>query len=98
MHAESNTVESAMPPAAAPRAQHDTPPHVARPVVLAMVQSGLLPRTGPVVVPRGWYLGVKRILDVGLALFLLVLTAPVILVACVLVKLTSRGPALYSQT
>ena len=36
--------------------------------------------------------------DLVLAGILLVLTAPVVLLACVLVRLTSRGPGLYSQT
>jgi lipopolysaccharide/colanic/teichoic acid biosynthesis glycosyltransferase len=44
------------------------------------------------------YLGVKAVLDFGIALTLLVLTAPLIVAAMLLVKLTSTGPALYSQT
>lgn len=44
------------------------------------------------------YLAVKVALDIVTALTLLVLTAPLILLAVVLVKLTSPGPALYSQT
>jgi lipopolysaccharide/colanic/teichoic acid biosynthesis glycosyltransferase len=43
----------------------------------------------------GW---IKTVVDRVAALLLLVLTAPLILLAMVLVKLTSRGPALYSQT
>jgi lipopolysaccharide/colanic/teichoic acid biosynthesis glycosyltransferase len=39
----------------------------------------------------------KRILDFVLALVLSALTAPLILIAMILVKLTSRGPAVYSQ-
>jgi lipopolysaccharide/colanic/teichoic acid biosynthesis glycosyltransferase len=39
----------------------------------------------------------KRAVDVALALALLVGTAPVLLVALVLTRLTSRGPALYAQ-
>src|SRR6266404_2021348 len=46
---------------------------------------------------RDWYWRVKPWLDVLFALFLLVLAAPFILVAALLVKLTSRGPAFYSQ-
>jgi lipopolysaccharide/colanic/teichoic acid biosynthesis glycosyltransferase len=45
-----------------------------------------------------WYLGAKAALDFIIALALLVLTAPLILLAMLLVKLTSPGPALYSQT
>ena len=46
----------------------------------------------------GWYRPVKTAKDSVLAILLLVLAAPLIFVAVVLVKLTSRGPALYSQT
>src|SRR5262245_62047959 len=62
------------------------------------VVARLLPANGPVVVPGTWYVACKRVLDVGAALVLLVLTAPVMAIACLLVKLTSRGPMLYSQT
>jgi exopolysaccharide biosynthesis polyprenyl glycosylphosphotransferase len=40
----------------------------------------------------------KRIFDVAGALCLLVLTAPTMLLAALLIRLTSRGPAIYSQT
>jgi lipopolysaccharide/colanic/teichoic acid biosynthesis glycosyltransferase len=40
----------------------------------------------------------KRILDMVLTLPLLVVAAPVVLLAAAVVKLTSRGPALYTQT
>jgi lipopolysaccharide/colanic/teichoic acid biosynthesis glycosyltransferase len=42
-------------------------------------------------------LGVKDTLDRSLAVFLLVAALPVMLVSMLLVKLTSRGPAVYSQ-
>lgn len=45
-----------------------------------------------------WYNPLKRIIDVLTALVLLILTFPLVLIAALLVKLTSRGPALYSQT
>jgi lipopolysaccharide/colanic/teichoic acid biosynthesis glycosyltransferase len=45
----------------------------------------------------GRYAAVKRPLDLTLSAVLLVLAAPVILVTMALVKLTSRGPALYTQ-
>jgi lipopolysaccharide/colanic/teichoic acid biosynthesis glycosyltransferase len=45
----------------------------------------------------GWYLPVKTASEFVLALVLLMLTAPLILVGMALVKLTSRGPALYLQ-
>src|SRR5262249_35159212 len=47
---------------------------------------------------RSWYLAVKLTIDMLAALALLVLTAPLLLLAAVLVKLTSRGPAFYTQT
>lgn len=40
----------------------------------------------------------KRVFDVAVALILFLLTLPLILLAMALVKLTSRGPAIYSQT
>lgn len=45
-----------------------------------------------------WYLRYKNALDFAFALVLLVIAAPVIGLAALLVKLTSRGPAFYSQT
>ncbi len=47
---------------------------------------------------RGVYDATKRAAEFTAALVLLALTAPVILVAALLVKLTSRGPAYYTQT
>jgi lipopolysaccharide/colanic/teichoic acid biosynthesis glycosyltransferase len=47
--------------------------------------------------PAGWYANTKWIVDFVLALALLILSAPLILLGIVLVKLTSRGPAFYSQ-
>ncbi len=44
-----------------------------------------------------WYLPVKRFFDFLLAASLLIMAAPVVLVAMVVVKLTSPGPALYRQ-
>jgi len=46
---------------------------------------------------RLWYLPLKRCCDFGLALALLIVSAPAVLLAAMLVKLTSRGPALYRQ-
>src|SRR4029078_88535 len=39
----------------------------------------------------------KRVFDYGFASVLLVLTAPLVALCAVLVRLTSRGPAFYSQ-
>jgi lipopolysaccharide/colanic/teichoic acid biosynthesis glycosyltransferase len=50
------------------------------------------------VICPGWYPACKAVLDWLCAATLLVLTAPLLLTALVLVKLTSRGPVLYSQT
>lgn len=47
---------------------------------------------------RRWYLPCKLVADFLVALLLLLLTSPVILLAALLVKLTSSGPAFYSQT
>ena len=45
-----------------------------------------------------WYLPWKTALDIAVGVVMLVVTAPVIAAAALLVKLTSRGPAFYSQT
>jgi|GEM_PF-3396784 len=50
------------------------------------------------VVPRmAWYLPVKRCADLLAATVLLVVLSPFIVLGVILVKLTSRGPAFYSQ-
>lgn len=46
----------------------------------------------------GWYVRCKAVAEFCFALLLLILTTPIILAAMLLVKLTSRGPAVYSQT
>jgi lipopolysaccharide/colanic/teichoic acid biosynthesis glycosyltransferase len=48
--------------------------------------------------PAIFYPRAKRALDFTLALLLFILAAPLILLAMLLVKLTSHGPALYCQT
>src|SRR5262245_1634813 len=45
----------------------------------------------------GWYLLPKHVADWLAALVLLVLTLPLLIIAALLVKLTSRGPIVYSQ-
>lgn len=47
--------------------------------------------------PPGWYLPCRRWLDFGLAAVLLVLTLPLLALAALLVKLSSRGPVIYAQ-
>jgi lipopolysaccharide/colanic/teichoic acid biosynthesis glycosyltransferase len=49
-------------------------------------------------VRQGWYGPAKRAAEFTTALLLVVLTAPLLLLAALLVKLTSRGPAFYTQT
>lgn len=46
---------------------------------------------------HGWNLVAKRAFDVAFALVVLLLTAPVMLLTALLVKLTSRGPVFYHQ-
>jgi len=47
--------------------------------------------------PRGGYLFAKRVFDIAFSLAMLVLTLPLILLAMLAIKLTSRGPALFMQ-
>lgn len=52
----------------------------------------------PVVLPRyRWYLPIKYTLDFLLAVILVLPALPLVLLAAVIVKLTSRGPAFYTQ-
>lgn len=55
-------------------------------------------RTLPATARRELSRRLKRLLDVGLALPLLLLAAPVILVAMALIRLTSHGPPIFVQT
>jgi lipopolysaccharide/colanic/teichoic acid biosynthesis glycosyltransferase len=50
------------------------------------------------VVRQRWYLPIKAASEFVLALILFVLTAPLVGLLALLVKLTSRGPAFYTQT
>src|SRR5262249_33892035 len=71
-----------------------------RPGKVRSRKDGTRPLTArPLVYPVGgrWYLSCKTALDVTAALLLLVLAAPLIGLAALLVKLTSRGPAFYTQ-
>jgi len=52
----------------------------------------------PVAPNRRWYLPCKTAVEFTLALILSVPAIPFILLAAALVKLTSRGPAFYTQT
>jgi exopolysaccharide biosynthesis polyprenyl glycosylphosphotransferase len=44
-----------------------------------------------------WQVRIKRVMDIAIALFLLVLTSPLLLVTAIAIKLDSRGPVLYHQ-
>src|SRR5437867_2933027 len=44
------------------------------------------------------YARLKAVMDIVLALALMALAAPLVIIAALMVKLTSRGPAFYSQT
>ncbi len=46
---------------------------------------------------HGWNVVLKRTFDFGFSLFALLLTAPVMLLVALAVKLTSRGPVLFRQ-
>ncbi|MGL4553765.1 MAG: sugar transferase [Gemmataceae bacterium] len=48
--------------------------------------------------PAGWYLRGKVVTDTLIATLLTIPAIPVILLAALVVRLTSRGPAFYSQT
>lgn len=54
--------------------------------------------TPPVEPKHAWYLPCKVVLEFAAGLVLLLLLAPVIALAAIAVKLTSSGPAFYSQT
>jgi lipopolysaccharide/colanic/teichoic acid biosynthesis glycosyltransferase len=54
--------------------------------------------TAPLAPPSGWYFRCKRGGEFVGACLLFVLAAPIIVLTAALVKLTSRGPAIYSQT
>lgn len=55
-------------------------------------------RTAPIVPASSLYVRGKHAIEFVLAAVLLVLTAPLILLAMTLIKLTSPGPAIYTQT
>lgn len=67
--------------------------------VFTLTHRGLTPHIHPVVLeePLPLSRALKRPLDLVLAGLLLVLTAPVLLVAMALIRWTSRGPALFTQ-
>jgi lipopolysaccharide/colanic/teichoic acid biosynthesis glycosyltransferase len=46
---------------------------------------------------HGWYVPLKTVVELALSVALLIVSAPMIALSALLVKLTSRGPAFYSQ-
>lgn len=89
----------------------DTPPTGPRPQPEGAERSGRCCRSEPVATlpdhsagrvpfsaPGRAYSVIKRGMDIFLALGLLILSVPVLLLAGLLVKMTSRGPIFYSQT
>lgn len=52
----------------------------------------------PTAAPTRSYLKARRLLDVAIALGLTLIALPVVALAALAVKLTSRGPAFYTQT
>ncbi len=46
----------------------------------------------------GWNRAIKRLFDIAVALMALVISAPIMIVAAILIKLTSPGPVLFQQT
>ena len=56
------------------------------------------PPAPPVIAVPEAYATVKTVVDWIAALFLVILTAPLVLFAMILVKLTSPGPVIYTQT
>ena len=60
--------------------------------------AGQLPVPYSLLRSQSIYLRCKPVVDCLFALVLLALTAPIILLAALIVRLTSRGPAFYSQT
>jgi lipopolysaccharide/colanic/teichoic acid biosynthesis glycosyltransferase len=71
------------------------------PSLATIATSGTYPREVPVfeAAPgEGFYLRFgKRVIDVAGSLFALLLSAPVLLIAAILIKLESRGPILYKS-
>lgn len=72
-----------------------------------VITEGLITEKGPAPLPAPpppvlsispTYETFKSVLDWSFALLLLVCTAPIILLAMILVKLTSSGPVIYTQT
>jgi lipopolysaccharide/colanic/teichoic acid biosynthesis glycosyltransferase len=87
--------DSRQPEAGSRPMEHDTRPGNTRDRTSSAASSIWSPLAGTY---RSWYQTFKAIADRMAALILLALAAPFLLLAAVLVKLTSPGPAFYTQT
>lgn len=85
----------------------DSPSKIRKVLAGALPVEMLLPYAGPdsvielgpmtTPVRKSWYWSCKPFVEAALALTLLLVSAPITLLAALLVKLTSRGSAFYSQ-
>jgi lipopolysaccharide/colanic/teichoic acid biosynthesis glycosyltransferase len=55
-------------------------------------------RKADILIRHRWYAPVKRVVELIAALALSVVATPIVTVAAIVVKLSSRGPAFYTQT
>ena len=74
----------------------DSKSHAPEPGTLAMFGSGILGMIISFV--RKTYYVAKRIFDVAVSIVALVVLSPLFLITALLIKLMSRGPAIYTQT
>jgi lipopolysaccharide/colanic/teichoic acid biosynthesis glycosyltransferase len=65
---------------------------------LRFPEEGALPESASFAPIRAWYVPLKSSVEWMIALALFVFTSPVMIALAALVKMTSRGPAFYSQT
>src|SRR3954451_7292176 len=80
-------------------ANTETLPGENSPTILRLRRERPAPGRGPVRPLRyRWYPALKCVLDFAAAALLSVLALPVVMLAALSVKLTSKGPAFYSQT
>lgn len=61
-------------------------------------ENGRSGRVAPVFPRHTWYLPIKAVVEYLMAVVLLILTAPFMLLGVVLIKISSPGPAFYTQT
>jgi lipopolysaccharide/colanic/teichoic acid biosynthesis glycosyltransferase len=87
--------DSRQPEAGSRSLDSDIRPSTLRGQINAAIAATRLPAYSP---PQSWYRAFKAVAETLAALVLLVVTAPLILLAALLVKLTSPGPAFYTQT